>query len=349
MSYLLASDIHFHSWTTFASTNPDGINSRLQITMDELKRAAKVHEAIGGSKVLVIAGDVFHTRGAVKTSVMNPVIDLFRHIREELGYEIHILSGNHDLESKESLRLSSSVTALEPFARVYSNSLKNDDLKLVFVPWFADVKSLKEELESIAFPERCEYDLIIHAPVDDVIFGLPSHGLDAKYLSGLGFKRVFSGHYHCHKDLGNGVYSIGATTHQTFGDIGTKAGFLTVGEDTDEVIFHSSHAPRFVDINCENFEDAALLVDGNYVRCQIDLAKESDVALLREQFEQWGAKGVVINQVKNSTVTERSGAPVTTKAMSLESSISSFVASKGYSEEVDKFCQQILSEVEEVE
>lgn len=349
MNYLLMSDIHFHSWTTFATTNGNGVNSRLQITMREVLRAAEVHEAQGGDKVLVIAGDVFHTRGAVKTSVLNPVIDLFREIKEELGYDIHILSGNHDLESKDSERISSAVTALEPFARVYSNPLKNNEIGIAFVPWFANVKDLKECLESIDFKERIDYDLIIHAPVDDVIIGLPSHNLDVAYLSGLGFKRVFSGHYHHHKDLTGDVYSIGATTHQTFGDIDSKAGFLSVGEDIEEVVFHASHAPKFVDINLDNFDDAELLVDGNYVRCRIEIAKESEVSALRQQFEEWGAVGVVINQIKTSTVTEREGKAVTIKATSLESSISSYVKSKGYNDNIERFCLDILSEVEGVE
>lgn len=60
MKYLLMSDLHFHAWTTFATTNENGVNSRLQIIMSEMLRATEVHEANGGDKILVIAGDVFH-------------------------------------------------------------------------------------------------------------------------------------------------------------------------------------------------------------------------------------------------------------------------------------------------
>ena len=48
-------------------------------------------------------------------------------------------------------------------------------------------------------------------------------------LAKLGFRRVFAGHYHHHCSFEDGkVWSIGATTHQTASDIGTKAGFLLV-------------------------------------------------------------------------------------------------------------------------
>lgn len=346
MNYLLVSDLHLHSWSAFSATNEDGVNSRLQIIMDELLRACYVHAERGGDKRLVIAGDIFHSRGAVQTSVLNAVMDLFQEIKI-MGFSTYILSGNHDLESKDSRRLSSSVTSLEPFAQAYSDSLVNEVLKVVFVPWFHDVKALKEELERITIPDREIYDLIIHAPIDDVIIGLPSHGLDATYLAGLGFKRVFSGHYHNHKDFGNGVWSIGASTHQKFSDIGSKAGFISVFED--KVIWNASHAPKFVDVNEDNFEDAELLADGNYVRCKIAVAKESDVLSLRKQFEDWGAKGVIINQIKSTTVTPRGGVAIASESTSLEQSVSAFVKSKGYDEKVEKLSLEILTEAGGVE
>ncbi|MGZ8172968.1 MAG: metallophosphoesterase [Methylobacter sp.] len=350
MNYLLMADIHFHNWTSFSTINESGVNSRLQIIMDEILRATEVHEQCGGDKILVIAGDVFHTRGAVQTSVLNPVMDLFTKLSDGLDYKIHILSGNHDLESKDSMRVSSSVTALENCGvNVYSEIEFAQHNKMVMVPWFSSVADLKEALLDIApLRDLNDHDLIIHAPIDDVIVGLPSHGLDAAYLSKLGFKRVFSGHYHNHKDFGNGVWSIGATTHQTFSDIGSKAGFLSVF--ADRVVFHASHAPRFVDINADNFDDAELLVDGNYVRCRINnITKESDIAVLREEFGKWGARGVIINQVKGATVTAREGAAVTTETMSLESSIAGYIAAKGYDEQVEALCLDILNEAGEVE
>ena len=353
MKYLLMSDIHFHGWTTFASNDEHGINSRLKIIANEVIRALDVHEKSGGDKVLVIAGDVFHTRGSVATDTLNYVMDLFGYIKGQ-GYEIHILSGNHDLQSKDSNRLTSSVTALEPHCeKVYSEVGADDSLAIVFVPWMQSVQELRGKLEEIVETldgEEGAYDLIIHAPIDNVIAGLPDHGLDAKYLAGLGFKRVFSGHYHNHKDFENGVYSIGATTHQTFSDIGSKAGFLSVGEEVNDVTYHASHAPKFVEITAENYDDAALIVDGNYVRCNITVGKESDVELLRSEFEGCGAKGVVINQVKDNAATEREGVAVSTSSSaSLEASILSYVSTKGYSKEVSELCLEILSESAEVE
>lgn len=349
MSYLLISDVHFHAWTSFSTTTADGINSRLQITIDEIKRATNVHISKGGTPRLVIAGDVFHKRGSVQTSVLNPVLDLFKEL-SLAGWETFMLTGNHDLESKDSSRLNSSITALELCAgtKVYSQSAIDCDVKIVFIPWFADVKALKEEIEKLDtfVGKKSDYDLIIHAPVDDVIYGLPEHGLTASYLAELGFKRVFSGHYHNHKEFAGGVYSIGATTHQTFSDIGSKAGSLSVFED--EVIWNASHAPKFVDINADNFDEAELLIDGNYVRCRINVSKDSEVSELRTQFEAWGAKGIIINQIKDSAVTERTGKITSSDVRSLEQSIAHFISLKGYDTAVSELCTEILNEVEEI-
>jgi len=346
MSYLLISDVHFHNWTSFSTTNADGINSRLQITIDEIKRAADAHVKKGGAKKLVIAGDVFHKRGSVQTSVLNPVIDLFQYFAVK-NWKVSILSGNHDLESKDSSRIGSSVTALESCgAEVYSETFIDDEEMLVFVPWFADVKALKGELESWSISHKQNYDLILHAPIDDVIYGLPEHGLTASYLADLGFKRVFSGHYHHHKEFDSGVYSIGATAHQTFSDISSKAGSLSVFDD--KIVWNASHAPKFIDINADNFDEAELLVDGNYVRCRINASSDSEVSELRAQFVSWGAKGIIINQVKDSAITERDGSIVSSDIATLEQSITNFIKLKSYGKGVSKLCFEILNEVEEV-
>lgn len=346
MSYLLMSDIHLHAWTSFSTTNADGINSRLQITIDEIRRSASNHWVKGGDKKLVIAGDVFHKRGSIQTSVMNPVLDLFKEM-ELNDWSIFILSGNHDLESKDSSRISSSVTALENVnLTVYSKTGINEREKLVFVPWFADIKALKDELSYLKIKDKSQYDLIIHAPIDDVIYGLPEHGLTASYLAELGYKNVFAGHYHNHKEFDGGVYSIGATTHQTFSDIGSRAGTLSVFND--KVIYNASHAPKFIDINADNFDEAELLVDGNYVRCRINASSDSEVNELREQFIAWGAKGIIVNQVKDSAITERTGVITSSDVRGLEQSIAHFITLKGYNSSVSDLCAEILSEVEEI-
>lgn len=342
--YAVISDQHFHSWTTFSTTNEDGINSRLKIQLSELRRCADELKKVGG-KLIINAGDTFHQRGNLTPTVLNPVIDLHRDLIAE-GFRIVILSGNHDAELRNVTRLSSSVTSLEGVGCKVINETTIIGNKCL-IPWHQDIKELKEVIERVPVSERGEIDLFLHAPIDGVIVGIPDHGLTGEYLSDLGFKRVFSGHYHSFCEVAPNIYSIGASTHQTFSDVGSKAGFLIVNDK--EVKRFAAHSPKFIDINLDNFDDAELLVDGNYVRCRIDMVNESDVALLRQQFLDWGAVGVTIIQVKTSVVTERGASAVTTGSLSLESSVSKYVELRGYSDKVDKLCLEILNEIEDVE
>ncbi|NQZ54725.1 MAG: metallophosphoesterase [Piscirickettsiaceae bacterium] len=349
--YALLSDLHLHKWSAFSHTNEDGINSRLQIIIDEVWRAAYELKKHGGHKLL-LGGDIFHVRGKISPTVLNPVLDCFEKLINE-GYEILAISGNHDLESNNAETLSSSISALSKVGvQVFNEPRLHDqgDERVAFIPYIDDIEQLKTAILEVFISAACEEnptDLIIHAPVDGVIKGLPDHGLDPEWLGKVGFRRVFAGHYHNHVEFGNGVYSIGATTHQTWGDTDSKAGFLLVGDD---VTYRASNAPRFYTLDEDtDQEDVPLLVDGNYVRVTMEVEKESDVSAMRDFLTESGALGVTINKLKKSASVSRTGATVSSGA-SVESSVGEFIKAAKYDnqKELVKLCADILSEVEEV-
>ena len=342
--YGLISDTHNHGWSAFSTTGADGVNSRLQEILSETKRCAQEVRAAGGDTI-VHAGDLFHVRGKVAPSVLNPTMDSYRELIDD-GFQIIILAGNHDLEGKTADRLGSAVTAMQSVGCKVVNSLSeglaaHDDV--VLVPWIQDLQELKETLDSIAPARRSGSDLVIHAPVDGVIAGLPDHGLTAAHLAGLGFQRVFAGHYHNHKQLNDSVYSIGALTHQTWGDVGSKAGFLIVSGT--EVKHFASHAPSFIDVDgSTDPTELPLVADGNYVRCRIKSAKPSEIEALREHLVDCGARGVVIiSQPDTKAVPTRSG--VVTTGTSLDVSVQDYVVSCSFARQGDvaKICAEVLA------
>lgn len=331
------SDSHNHAWNQFDEPAPDGTSGRLKVILDETRRAAHELTAQTGSKKLFHGGDLFHVRGKIAPSVLNPTKDLYRELIAE-GYEIFILAGNHDLEGKEASRLGSAVTALEDIGCTIVNQTKHVVLgpkhEVIMIPWHNKVADLKVSIEESAKYVKetrdvidCPIviDLMLHAPIDGVIVGLPDHGIDNAWLAGLGFDRVFSGHYHNFKDFGNGVYSIGALTHHSWGDIGSKAGHLIV---TDKVTHRQQHAPSFIEINgLTDPDEIPLLVPGNYVRAKINSAKTSDVNALRDYLEKLGAKGVVILSQKEATSVRDAtpGAATIKTGESLEASLAWFI------------------------
>lgn len=344
----IISDTHCHSWTSFATTLEGGINSRLQMILDETKRASAEVQKAGGD-TLYHGGDLFHVRGSLAPSVLNPTVDCYRDIISS-GVRVIINAGNHDLESKQATRISSAITALEAIGcKVINHSTYDAEDEMAVIPWIPNINDLKVAIEAIDPSNRSNCDLLLHAPIDGVIKGLPDHGITDTYLAGLGFRRVFSGHYHHHRDFGNGVYSIGASTHQTWSDVGSKAGFLIV--DGPSVTWRATHAPSFVIIDAStDTEEIPLIVDGNYVKVTISTTKTSEIDAMRQYLADCGALGVIVLAEKASaTVSERTGG--TYKAgTTLEASIGDYIKSRPFERpaELAAMCQEFLTQVRSV-
>lgn len=342
----LMADLHLHRWSSFSHELPSGMNSRLSALLSEISRCAAHVKGAGGDTV-VMAGDVFHVRGSVAPSVLNPTKDALRAIHDAHGTEFIILPGNHDLEGKESTRLGSAVTALESsFTHVHSTTMFHPGINAVLIPWHENIADLKKMLETAApGREGATFDAIIHAPIDGVIAGLPLHGLDPVYLAGLGYRHVFSGHYHNHKAFDGGerslgAVSIGALAHHTWSDVGTRAGFLLVNPEvapgTPAYTWFKSHLPEFVDLTklaeCDP-DDIPLLVDQNYVRVRVEASKTKEVEEARAELLAMGARAVLVQAEPKPAASEvRVGATVKTGA-SLEASVGDFI--KGMKEVAD--------------
>lgn len=344
--YGLISDTHHHNWTAFSSTNSNGVNTRLQEILDETHRCA-IEVSKAGGDTIVHAGDLFHVRGSVAPSVLNPTLALYKRLTSD-GFKIIINAGNHDLEGRDATDLGSAITALkEVGCTVVNEPMVFERIGLMLVPYIGKVAELKHELNKTHTRDVSKFDLILHAGIDGVIKGLPDHGLDADYLAKLGFARVFSGHYHHHKELvREKVWSIGALTHQTWGDIGTKAGFL-VAYPEGQVRYSASHAPNFVEIDgTTDPDDVPLIVDGNYVRAKIVSSKPKEIDALRGFLITSGAKGVTIISQPATGVT-RTATSIKAGA-SLDVSVSDFIKGGTWinQPQLITLCDDILKEAQ---
>lgn len=356
--YGIISDPHNHSWNQFSRILPTGINSRLQNILDAELAAAKAVLAVGGKR-LYVAGDLFHVRGSVSPKVLNPVIHLFEKITG-MGIEIRVLTGNHDLESRNSETLSNACEALSPIegVRVVSTMTIFHDDNMVMVPWYDDIADVRkhiavaiEEIEELG-DTAANYSLMIHAPVNGVLIGIPDHGFYWKELERFGFKRVFSGHYHNHKKFEGEVYSCGALTHQTWNDIKTVAGHIIV--DDAGVTHTKSAAPEFREYDIAWDDDtAAENCKGNFIRVRLGEADDDEITMIRDHIVGLGALGCLVQAipVPKGTATARTATTATSKAPTVRESISEWIknnAASMTSTEVEKLCSEILTEVESV-
>ena len=345
--YALISDLHLHNWQAFSSVRTGGMNSRLYGLISEILRCALSLKKAGGN-TMYVAGDVFHVRGSIAPSVLNPVISAFKQVIG-LGIKVRLIAGNHDLEGKHSTALSSAVTALEGIGVCvcHETSVFNDD-NVVMIPWFDNLDELRAEVGKVTIAEKglyAHYDLIIHAPLNGVITGLPDHGLSTDEIAKWGFKRVFAGHHHNHKDCGQGVYSIGAIAHHTWSDVDSKAGYLFVDDD---VRWIKSSLPEFVDIHSEMTEaDAELVANGNFVRVKVQDKKMTTVESIRDWLTGAGAKGVIVQPVRQAS--NKRDAVITASisaGASLEQSVSEYVLvtfDKSLMGEINLASQKVLA------
>lgn len=294
--YGIVSDVHLNDWNMFATVDKFGRNTRLMGTISELNRGCNTLLEKGG-ETMICAGDWFHKRGSVSPEVFNPVRDFITKSVQQ-GIKWRGITGNHDLASRESVELQSSVAMLNGIEGFeFSHGVTFiEECGVVLFPWIDNPVKYREAIAKWAEENpgiASKSDLICHVGIDGTLRNMPDHGVSVEFFKKLPFKRVFSGHYHQHKDFGDGVYSIGATTHQTWGDVGTKAGFLIVEERT--VKFHASHQPRFVVIDSDTpEEDIALEADGNYVQMKIGSATNKQIQEARKLLQDKGAKGVSI-------------------------------------------------------
>ena len=345
--YGVNSDQHAHNWNAFSSEDEHGRNNRLMGIIAELKACCD-RTLAAGSKVVVLCGDLFHTRGSVDPDVFNPIREFFEAKTAE-GFEFYVIAGNHDLQSADSNALHSAVAMLASIEgfHVFHETVIMERLGFVMVPWHKKSKEYVAEIErvtAILGDKVKEYTMFCHIGIDGTLTGMPAHNVSPEWAAGLGYKRFFSGHYHNHRDFGGGVYSVGALTHQTWGDVRTRAGFIVV--NGDDVQFFGSKQPQFVDITSDMEEhEAALLPDGNYVRVKLGTASKKSVAEIRSLLQKQGAKGISISFVPETAATKREG--VTAKSIaSLDSSVSVYCAEKKVSDGAAAMCAAIMKEVQ---
>ncbi|CDT53558.1 conserved hypothetical protein [Vibrio coralliirubri] len=355
IKYGIASDSHLHNWGAF-SKDVGGLNSRLIEILRELKAAATSVKENGGTR-LYHAGDLFHVRGSIAPSVLYPTIDAFTEI-SDMGVEIRFLAGNHDLETNDSSAISNGIESLRTIkgVTVVSETQFFPDDQVVMIPWHNKAKDYLDEIGRVAEDlgeQTANYTLMIHAPVDGVIEGLPSHGITAEALDKFGFNRVFSGHYHNHKELTETVCSVGATTHQTWGDIDSVAGYLMIN-DLDEIIHIRSTAPEFRDYDSAVItteEEAKDFCEGHYVRVRLGTATQSQIEKMRSWLvDECKAEGVLIQAQPKGKVAEREGGATIEAGESINKSISEWLSKQKLDvkqEDVEISCESILREVEE--
>lgn len=349
----LISDQHYNNWSQFGRTIGLDYNSRLKIQLETTLEAAKAMKA-AGCEYLFCAGDTFHVRGTLLPSVLNYVTETYKQIINEIGLKVVMLAGNHDLETNASVYSSNASSSLAGIGvHVVCGapySVKVGDVTIHLVSWRESYTELLVDLKQV----RAEagdgiHDLIIHAGINNAIPTMPNTGIDAEDLKALGFRNVYAGHYHNHREILPGVISIGALNHQQWSDVGSIAGYMIVNADGTFKQYETS-SPKFIALEGEISEED---LKGNYVRYRAEVESDEEAAEIRSELDAIGAAGVVTAFVRKRALAVSGPSTADTRRIdSLGESISSYCKAQHEKTKdfdltaLDSLCREILMEAE---
>lgn len=181
-------------------------------------------------------GDVFDNRKSIDYQSLEwtkrVVLDPMR------KYNVHMLTGNHDLYYKNTNSVNSLSLLLKNYSniKVYNNpqSINIGGLDILLLPWICESN------------EKLSFELINRNDCD-VIFGhlelkgfqlykghVMEDGIDPKIFNK--YKKVFSGHYHTKSD-NSIVYYLGNPYQMFWNDVDDHRGFTIFDADTLEHTF----------------------------------------------------------------------------------------------------------------
>lgn len=357
--YGLFSDPHYHNWSAFSKTTPNGLNSRLQLQCDATyQMAQKVAES--GCKYLFCAGDTFHTKGVISPTVLYYVTQTFKSIKADFGLQTVLIAGNHDLETDDSVFSANASASLEGVGVeiVCTKGVKTydfGDTQVHLLSWRSKAAEtlydLKEFYQMIKDDGK-QHDVIVHVGINKVLHGLPDTGLDPEELKAIGYRNVFAGHYHNHKVLVNGVTSIGALMHHNWGDVGSLAGFCIVNDD-GTFQHYKTNSPEFMEADTATSEES---LSGNYVRFKAIVDSLSEEEAIKNELMSFKPAGLICNFIQRSSLSKGTVTGISTAETSAIDSVDTSVASycKLLHEEDPSFdlgsltelCSVILAEAE---
>ena len=150
-------------------------------------------------------------------------------------YNVHLISGNHDVYFKSTNRINSPDLLLTQYSNIktYSNPTETTigGLDIVFIPWI----NQENEQNTLNVLKNTNSNVVMgHLELN----GFEAHkghtmedGRDPKVFNK--FKKVFSGHFHNRSDNGK-VYYIGNPYEIYFNDINETRGFAIFDTETLE-------------------------------------------------------------------------------------------------------------------
>ena len=239
------------------------------------------------TKDLIQLGDVTDNHGLVHSDSVVLMKETFLDKSQELGYDVKMLVGNHDISNKHSLDVNALTTIVKEFKyknievidKPIATTIGAAEAVVCLFPWICrdNEEDTKRLLEVPTKTKRKTY-AFGHFEFKNFTFseGITNEtGIDpAEYKQ---FTHVLSGHYHCRSQLGNVTY-IGTPYQLSWTDCGDVKGYHVLDLDTNELEFCPSPFSLYKKVYLDLVDGVAVLsgdsnIKDTYVKLYISDSK----------------------------------------------------------------------------
>jgi len=237
---------------------------------------------------VIALGDTFDKRRSINFMSLNEAKEMWFNPLQEMGVRMHMLTGNHDIYYKNTLRVNAPRELLGEYNNIIVHdsptTVTFDGIDILFLPWICDGnrdESLREIQTSSA--RICMGHLELNG-----FEAHPGHimesGMDKNIFSK--FDRVFSGHYHMKSKKDNVTY-LGNPYQLYWNDYGCKRGFHVFDTETLKTTFYRNPFDMFHKINYNEGMDVPDNLEGSYVKLIVENKGDNanfdyDVKLLQD-------------------------------------------------------------------
>lgn len=191
-----------------------------------------------GIKRIIHLGDFLDRRKYVNFHTLNQVRTRFLEPLHNMGIEMDITLGNHDVFFKNTNRLNSTVELFASYPNIHIHEsptvLDLGEMEIGLMPWITK----ENAQECLEFIQHAPVKVLMgHFEINgyEVLRGVEHHdGMDRSIVSR--FDAVYSGHFHCRHNKDN-IHYLGTQYQMTFADLGETKGFHILHPRTGEMEF----------------------------------------------------------------------------------------------------------------
>lgn len=277
MKLLAWGDTHGHLFQEFAKHHAVYGNTRFAAVVDCLIQMRDICVKEGINYAL-FAGDMFHKRVTVDTTVKNHIYDVIKSFSDN-GITVIMIPGNHDQvdntdfpqHSLHEFRDIPNVVLLDKFEPYHID----DHHSIYPLPYSKNAAMVKEKIQEYAAEiKNWEGKILLgHLGISGATVGKSSYPMQDVFSFEDLMPEVFQfgifGHFHKQQFIGGSSHYAytGSPLQHNFNDEGQNNGYLLADTETGELTFNHLKSPKFITVTDPevNMEE----LKGHYVRFQI--------------------------------------------------------------------------------